>query len=107
LGHFSIIKISVLSFGDDSFQSIGLGSSIKINFIHKHRLLGVMLYLSTNITFCWLVSPIIHSVDDSFLLLSSHKIGINLTSLVKIEIKENIKIDKQILFYFILFFASM
>ncbi len=30
---------------------MGLDSSIKINFIHDHRLLGVMFYLSTNITF--------------------------------------------------------
>jgi hypothetical protein len=40
------------------------------------------------------------------LVLSSHKIRINLTSLVNIEIQENIKIAKQILFYFILFLPA-
>ncbi len=55
-GSFSFIKINILVVGYDSYmdfiRSIGLVLSIKINFIHGYRLLGVMFYPSTHIFVC-------------------------------------------------------
>ncbi len=56
LGHFSFIKINILVVGYDSYtdfiQSMGLVLSMKNNFIHGDRLLGVMFYPLTHILVC-------------------------------------------------------